>query len=113
MEVKSVETDLGEYIVQIAGEKPYHIVTPAMHKSKLDVNKLFNEKFGLMMILSAEEITNYVREKLRELYQKAEIGVTGANFIIADIGAIAVTENEGNAIMSTSFSKSSYCNCRN
>lgn len=103
--VESVETDLGEYIVQLAGEKPYHIVTPAMHKSKSDVNKLFHEKFGVSQNLSAEELTDFVRVKLRELYQQAEIGVTGANFIIADIGAIAVTENEGNAIMSTSFPK--------
>ncbi len=103
--VESVETDLGEYIVQIAGEKPYHIVTPAMHKSKLDVNQLFHEKFNVSIDLSAEELTNYVREKLRSLYQLADIGVTGANFIISDIGAIAVTENEGNAIMSTSFPK--------
>ena len=103
--VESVETDLGEYIVQIAGEKPYHIVTPAMHKSKQDVNDLFTEKFQISNELSAEELTNFVREKLRKLYQKAEIGVTGANFIISDIGAVAVTENEGNAIMSTSFPK--------
>ncbi len=103
--VESVETDLGEYIVQIAGEKPYHIVTPAMHKSKIDVNELFHEKFDCDINLTAEELTNYVRVKLRKLYQKAEIGVTGANFIISDIGAIAVTENEGNAIMSTSFPK--------
>ncbi|MFN8256455.1 MAG: lactate utilization protein B [Bacteroidales bacterium] len=103
--VESVETDLGEYIVQIAGEKPYHIVTPAMHKSKLDVNKLFNEKFNLDINLSAEELTNFVRVKLRQLYQDAEIGVTGANFIISDIGGVAVTENEGNAIMSTAFPK--------
>jgi L-lactate dehydrogenase complex protein LldF len=103
--VNSVETDLGEYIVQIAGEKPYHIVTPAMHKSKSDVNKLFNEKFGLDLNLSAEEITSFVREKLRNYYLESEVGVTGANFIIADIGAVAVTENEGNAIMSTAFPK--------
>lgn len=101
--IESVETDLGEYIVQVAGEKPYHIVTPAMHKSKLDINKLFHEKFDIDINLTAEELTNFVRVKLRQLYQDAEIGVTGANFIIADIGAVAVTENEGNAIMSTSF----------
>ncbi len=103
--IQSVETDLGEYIVQIAGEKPYHIVTPAMHKSKRDVNKLFNDKFGLDLNLTAEELTNFVRVKLRNLYQEADIGVTGANFIIADQGAIAVTENEGNAVMSTAFPK--------
>jgi len=103
--IQFVETDLGEYIVQVAGEKPYHIVTPAMHKSKIDVNELFHEKFDLDINLSAEELTNYVRVKLRALYQQAEIGVTGANFIISDIGAIAVTENEGNALMTTSFPK--------
>ncbi|MBN1253017.1 MAG: lactate utilization protein [Bacteroidales bacterium] len=103
--VKSVETDLGEFIVQVAGEKPYHIVTPAMHKSRKDVNDLFHEKFGMDNDISAEEMTDYVRKKLRAEYQQAEIGVTGANFIIADIGGIAVTENEGNAIMSTSFPK--------
>lgn len=103
--VIAVETDLGEYIVQVAGEKPYHIVTPAMHKSKLDINKLFNEKFGIDKNLTAEELTDYVRVKLRKLYQEAEIGVTGANFIIADIGAVAVTENEGNALMTTAFPK--------
>jgi L-lactate dehydrogenase complex protein LldF len=103
--VVAVETDLGEYIVQVAGEKPYHIVTPAMHKSKLDINKLFNEKFGIDKNLTAEELTDFVRVKLRKLYQEAEIGVTGANFIIADIGAVAVTENEGNALMTTAFPK--------
>lgn len=103
--VESVETDLGEYIVQVADEKPYHIVTPAMHKSKQDVNDLFNKLFNVGDNLTAEELTQFVRDKLRKLYQKAEIGVTGANFIIADIGGIAVTENEGNAIFSTSFPK--------
>jgi L-lactate dehydrogenase complex protein LldF len=101
----SVETDLGEYIVQVAGEKPYHIVTPAMHKSKQDINELFHKEFNVGEDLTAEELTNFVREKLRKLYQEAEIGVTGANFIVSDIGGIAVTENEGNAIFSTGFPK--------
>jgi L-lactate dehydrogenase complex protein LldF len=100
-----VETDLGEFIVQVAGEKPYHIVTPAMHKSKGDIAKLFNEKFNTPIDSTPEEMTNYVRGVLREKYTKAEIGVTGANFLIADIGGVAVTENEGNALMSTSFPK--------
>ncbi len=101
--IKSVETDLGEYIVQVAGEKPYHIVTPAMHKSKEDIAKLFHEKFNTPENSSPEFLTNFVRENLRENFQDAEVGVTGANFLIADKGAIAVTENEGNAIMSASF----------
>ena len=103
--IESVETDLGEYIVQVAGEKPYHIVTPAMHKSKKDINDLFHKEFQVGEDLTAEELTNFVRVKLRKLYQVAEIGVTGANFIVADVGGVAVTENEGNAIFSTGFPK--------
>ena len=103
--VESVETDLGEYIVQLAGERPYHIVTPAMHKSKADVAQLFNKHFGFPLDSSAEEMTMLARKKLREKYLAADAGITGANFIIADKGAIAVTENEGNALMSTSFPK--------
>ncbi len=102
---ESVETDLGEFIVQVAGEKPYHIVTPAMHKSKEDIAKLFNEKFGTPIDSTPEEMTNYVRGILRKKFTTANIGVTGANFLIADIGGIAVTENEGNGVMSTSFPK--------
>ena len=103
--IESVETDLGEYIQQLDGEAPYHIVTPAMHKSKEDVAKLFYEKLNTAPNLSPEELTLVAREKLREKYSKAEIGITGANFIISDIGAIAITENEGNARLSCAFPK--------
>jgi len=103
--IESVETDLGEYIQQLDGEPPYHIVTPAMHKSKEDVAKLFAEKLGTDPKLNPEQLTLVAREKLREKYASAEVGVTGANFIIADIGAIAVTENEGNARLSCSMPK--------
>lgn len=103
--IESVETDLGEYIQQLDGEAPYHIVTPAMHKSKEDVAKLFADKLGVPGGLTPEELTLVARNKLREKYVQAEVGVTGANFIIADIGAIAVTENEGNARLSCSFPK--------
>lgn len=103
--IESVETDLGEYIVQLAGEKPYHIVTPAMHKSKQDVAKLFNEKFNSPIESTPEELTGLARVNLRKKYIEAGAGITGANFIIPDIGGIAVTENEGNAIMSTAFPK--------
>src|SRR3984885_12366288 len=103
--IESVETDLGEYIQQLDGEAPYHIVTPAMHKSKEDVAKLFHEKLDTAAHLSPEELTLVAREKLRTKYTEAEIGITGANFIIADIGGIAVTENEGNGRLSCSFPK--------
>lgn len=100
-----IETDLGEYIQQLDGEPPYHIVAPAMHKSKEDVAKLFHEKLDVAPNLLPEQLTMVAREKLREKYSEAEIGITGANFILADVGGIAVTENEGNARLSTSFPK--------
>lgn len=102
---ESVETDLGEFIVQVAGEKPYHIVTPAMHKSKGDIAKLFNEKFNTPIDSTPQEMTEYVRQVLRRKYTEAEVGVTGANFLIADIGGVSVTENEGNGLMTTAFPK--------
>ena len=103
--IESVETDLGEYIQQLDGEAPYHIVTPAMHKNKEDVAKLFNKKLGTPIDFTPKQLTLKAREILREKYVQAEIGVTGANFIISDIGAIAVTENEGNARLSCAFPK--------
>ncbi|HVT83938.1 MAG TPA: LutB/LldF family L-lactate oxidation iron-sulfur protein [Chitinophagaceae bacterium] len=103
--IESVETDLGEYIQQLDGEPPYHIVTPAMHKSKEDVAKLFADKLGTDPKATPEQLTLIARSILREKYVQAEIGVTGANFIIADIGAIAVTENEGNARLSSAWPK--------
>ena len=103
--IESVETDLGEYIQQLDGEPPYHIVTPAMHKSKEDVARLFNKKLGTPINYTPEQLTLKAREVLREKYVQAEVGVTGANFIISDIGAVAVTENEGNARLSCSFPK--------
>ena len=103
--IESIETDLGEYIQQLDGEPPYHIVTPAMHKSKEDVARLFNKKLGTPVTATPEELTQVARKILREKYVQAEVGVTGANFIISDIGCIAVTENEGNARLSCAFPK--------
>lgn len=101
--IESVETDLGEYIQQLDEEPPYHIVTPAMHKSKEDVAKLFHEKLGTPANLNPEQLTQVARNILRKKYVEAEVGITGANFIISDIGAVAVTENEGNARLSCAF----------
>ena len=103
--IESVETDLGEYIQQLDGEAPYHIVTPAMHKNKEDVAKLFHEKLGTPINLTPQEMTLVARDILREKYVEAEVGVTGANFIISDIGAIAITENEGNARLTCAYPK--------
>ncbi|HEX6170224.1 MAG TPA: LutB/LldF family L-lactate oxidation iron-sulfur protein [Chitinophagaceae bacterium] len=103
--IESIETDLGEYIQQLDGEPPYHIVTPAMHKSKEDVAKLFADKLGTDPKLTPEQLTLVAREVLRKKYVEAEVGITGANFIIADIGGIAITENEGNARLTCSMPK--------
>ncbi len=101
--MESVETDLGEYIQQLDGEPPYHIVTPAMHKSKEDIAALFHDKLGVASGLSPTELTLIAREKLRKKYTEAEIGITGGNFLIADTGSVCLTENEGNGRLSTSF----------
>ncbi len=103
--IEGIETDLGEYILQLRKETPFHTVTPAMHLSKEDVAKTFNEKKGTPLDWNPEQITDFVRKELREKYSKADVGVSGANFLIADIGAIAVTENEGNGVMSMAFPK--------
>jgi L-lactate dehydrogenase complex protein LldF len=103
--IQVFETDLGEYIVQLAGQKPYHIVTPAMHMSVKDVSELFSEKLKIPYTENPQELTLTARRILREKYVTADIGITGGNFLIADIGGVAVTENEGNARLSTSFPK--------
>ena len=103
--IESIETDLGEYIVQLRKEAPYHIVTPAMHLSKEEVAKTFNEKKGTPIDYSPEQITNFVRAELRARYSNADVGVSGANFLIADAGAVVITENEGNGLMSMAFPK--------
>jgi L-lactate dehydrogenase complex protein LldF len=99
------ETDLGEYIVDQAGEPPFHIVTPAMHKSRTDIAVLLNEKIGSSLDADATELSNDVRAELRDKFMKADIGITGANFLIADTGMVAITENEGNARLTFTFPK--------
>jgi len=103
--IEALESDLGEYIVQLLGQKPYHIVTPAMHLSKEDIAKLFNEKFGTAVDSTPEQLTMKARELLREKYTSYDIGITGGNFLIADSGSIALTENEGNTRLTTTFPK--------
>lgn len=103
--VSTVESDLGEYIVQLLDQKPYHIVTPAMHLSLADIASLFHQHFGTPKDATAEELTLKARELLREKYISADIGITGGNFLIADTGSVAITENEGNARLTTTFPK--------
>ncbi|KAA9331491.1 iron-sulfur cluster-binding protein [Hymenobacter busanensis] len=101
--VESVETDLGEYIVQLNGERPYHIVTPAMHLSKKDIADIFVKHLHIEPTDDAQKLVATARKLLRSKYTSAEVGVTGGNFLIADVGGVAVTENEGNARLSASF----------
>lgn len=103
--ITSVETDLGEYIQQLDGEPPYHIVTPAMHKSKEDVARVFHEKLGVEPNLPPHELTMIARRNLRQDYIRADVGITGGNFLLADVGGVCVTENEGNGRLSTAFPK--------
>jgi len=102
-DIESVETDLGEYIVQISDDKPYHIVTPVMHKSAKDIAAIFHEKFGLAPNSTPQEITRFVRKTLRKKFLNAQAGITGANFLISGSGSVALTENEGNGVLSVSM----------
>lgn len=101
--IEAIESDLGEYIIQLLDHKPYHFVTPAMHLSLEDIAKLFHENFGTPPDATAEQLTLKARELLRQKYTSADIGISGANFLIADTGSIAITENEGNARLTTTF----------
>ena len=101
--IECVETDLGEYIVQISNDKPYHIVTPVMHKTAKEIAGIFHEKFGLSSESTPQQITEFVRQTLREKFLHAHAGITGANFLVSDTGSVALTENEGNGVLSVSM----------
>ncbi len=105
--VSVLETDLGEFIVQLSGEKPSHIVSPAMHKSRKEIYEILNNKYEQTFDenTAVETVVLFVRNLLREEFAKAGAGITGCNFLVADIGAVAITENEANAILSASFPK--------
>ena len=100
--VEVVETDLGEFIVQLRNEPPYHIVTPAMHLNRQQVSKLFHEKLGATETLDPPELVAIARRWLRKDFFSAEMGISGANFIIPDAGMVTITTNEGNGRLSTS-----------
>jgi iron-sulfur cluster protein len=96
--VDVVETDLGEWVLQVADEAPSHIVAPAIHKSREGIAELFNERFDPDEPLeTAEELTMFARERLGELIEGADVGMTGANFVTADSGTLALVTSEGNA----------------
>ncbi len=103
--IECTETDLGEFIVQISDDKPYHIVTPAMHLSAGDVAKIFHDKYDIPEDATPAEITAFVRPHLRERFIRAGAGITGANFLVSGTGSVAITENEGNALFCASAPK--------
>ena len=100
--IEPVETDLGEYIQQLARERPYHIVAPALHKTRGDVADLFVEKLGVERNEEPEELTQVARRVLRRKFLNADMGISGANFVVAESGAVVLVENEGNIRMTTS-----------
>ncbi|MFC7203386.1 LUD domain-containing protein [Haloferax namakaokahaiae] len=96
--IEVVETDLGEWVLQVADESPSHIVAPAIHKSREAIADLFNRTFDPDEPLeTAEELTTFARERLGELIEGADVGMTGANFVTADTGTLALVTSEGNA----------------
>lgn len=100
-----VESDLGEYIVQLRHEGAYHFVFPAMHLSRGDISALFTKELGTAPTNDPEELTMIARRVLREKYITADIGISGANFAIAETGMISITENEGNARLTCALPK--------
>jgi len=94
--IEAVETDLGEYIVQLRREPPSHIITPAIHLSKEDIGHLFADKLGIEYTSDPPALTAVARERLREVFLSAEMGITGVNFAVAETGTLVVVENEGN-----------------
>jgi L-lactate dehydrogenase complex protein LldF len=101
--VKVFETDLGEFIVQLRNEPPYHIMTPAMHLTRVQIADLFREKLGGVPSDDPQELTAIARGALRGAFFSAEMGISGANFLVADSGMIALTTNEGNGRLGTSL----------
>ncbi len=100
-----LETDLGEYIVQLAKERPSHILAPALHKNRRQVGELFAEKLGVPFTDDPEKLTKIARKALREAFLEADAGISGANFGVAGTGSIVLFTNEGNGRMVTTIPK--------
>jgi L-lactate dehydrogenase complex protein LldF len=99
--LETVETDLGEYILQLAHQRPYHIVAPALHLTRYDVADVFSSSLGVERETVPEKQTQIARAVLREKFLSADIGISGANFLVAESGAVVLVENEGNARLTT------------
>lgn len=100
-----VETDLGEYILQLNDETPSHVIAPVIHKSKDSIREIFQRELNMPYIEDAEGMVAFVRAKLREDFLEADMGISGGNFVIAESGSLALVMNEGNGRMVTSLPK--------
>lgn len=105
MGVEALETDLGEYIIQLAGETPSHIIAPAIHKTRFQIADLFVEKLGIEPTDDVVMLTATARRVLRQKFAAADIGISGVNFGVAETGTILILENEGNIRLTTSLPK--------
>ncbi len=99
--VEPIESDLGEFIIQLAREKPSHIIAPVMHKTRQQVGELFAEKLGIPYSDDPEELNRVARSRLRTEFLTADMGITGCNFAVAESGSVALVTNEGNARLTT------------
>ncbi|HVQ37417.1 MAG TPA: LutB/LldF family L-lactate oxidation iron-sulfur protein [Pyrinomonadaceae bacterium] len=103
--IEVIETDLGEYIIQLAGEAPSHIIVPAIHKTKRQIAELFTDKLGIELTDDVDRLTSVARGVLRQRFAAADIGISGVNFGVAETGTILILENEGNVRLTTSLPK--------
>jgi len=99
--VEVIESDLGEYIIQLAGERPSDILAPALHKTREQIGKLFHEKLGIPMTVDPAELAAAARRNLREVFLTADLGISGVNFGVAETGTICTVTNEGNGRLTT------------
>lgn len=103
--IRVFETDLAEYILQVAEDKPSHIVVPAIHKDREQVRKVFHEKLGYQGSSTPEEMTRFVREHIRDEFLNADIGISGCNFAVPETGSVCLVTNEGNLRLATTCPK--------
>ena len=101
--IEAIESDMGEYIVQMAGEKPTHIVMPAIHKTKEQISTLFHEHLNTAETHDVDELIQIGRHALRGVYRRADVGLSGVNFAVAETGTLCLVENEGNGRLSTTI----------
>lgn len=101
--ITPIETDLGEYILQLDDDVPSHIIGPAIHKTREQITRLFHEKLGTPIDATIPELTAAARAVLRERFLRADMGISGVNFAVAETGTIVLVENEGNIRLTTSL----------